>query len=127
MTNSRFLRKRYFSVALLVLIFAASAYAFAATTRVAASEAGEGNGTVSGFNITAIDYTLDAMNPTDIDQVVFTLDSAPVNGEAYIQLNSAVGTWFSCTVAGSTATCDTSGSNVPVGALLTEITVVAAD
>ena len=127
MSNSRFLRTRHFAVVLLVLIFAASAYAFAATNTVANSKAGDGTGTISGFDITAIDYTLDATNPTDIDQVVFTLDTAPVNGQIYIELNSVSGTWFQCTVAGTTATCDTTGSNVPVGATLTELRVVAVD
>ena len=120
-------RLQYFAIILFILIFAVSAYASAATNTVANSKAGDGSGSVSGFDITAIDYSLDPADPTDIDQVVFTLDTAPVNGPVYIQLNSVAGTWFSCTVAGTTATCDTSGSNVPVGATLTELRVVAAD
>jgi len=127
MFKSRFMRMRHFTVLLLVLIFAASAYAFAATNTVAGSKAGDGTGVISGFDITAIDYTLDAADPTDIDQVDFTLDTAPVNGKVYIELNSVGGTWFECTVAGTAATCDTTGSAVPLDATLTSLRVVAVD
>jgi hypothetical protein len=107
------------------------AYGFAAANTVGESAAGEGDGTVSGYTVSAIRYTLDNGDPTDVDQVVFTID--PDSGNAlnnantgYIQFDSLAGTWFPCTLVGTTATCDTSGSNVPVGATFTQLTVVAA-
>ena len=127
MFKSRFMRMRHFAVLLLVLIFAASAYAFAATNTVADNYAGDGTGDISGFDITDIDYTLDTVTPTDIDQVDFTLDPQPLNGLAYIELNSLPGIWFECTVTGANASCDTSSSVVPVGATLDELRVVAVD
>lgn len=124
---SKFFRIRYLAVLMLVLIFAASAYAFAATNTVNPSRAGEGTGAISGFTISNIDYTVNAANPTEVSQVSFTLDTAPLNGQVYIRLNSVPGSWFSCAVAGTTATCDTSGTPVPVGAALTSLQVVAVD
>lgn len=127
MLVSKVLRIRYLALVMLVLIFAASAYAFAATNTVANSKAGDGTGTISGFNITNVDYTVKAANPTEVSEVKFTLDTAPLNGQVYIKLNSVPASWFLCTVAGTTATCDTSTASVPVGTTLTTLEVVAVD
>ena len=60
----RFNRRRRVALAALVaLIVAVSAYAFTDTNTVPPSSAGEGSGTISGFNVSAIHYTLDTANP----------------------------------------------------------------
>jgi hypothetical protein len=124
------LRIRHLAVLLLILILAASAYAFAADNSVEASKAGDGSEAISGYGITNINYELVSVDadPTDIDEVKFTIDTAPgANGEVFIQLNSVAGTWFPCDVSGGTAiVCDTSGSSVPLGTTLTNLRVIAA-
>ena len=124
MTNKIF-RPRNFLVVIMLLVLAAVAYGFAATNTVAASSAGDGTGTVSGYDITAIHYELDTTDPTDVDAVEFTMTGAAAAQTVYIQLNSYAG-WFTCTMSGNDATCDTSSVAVPVGTTFTALRVVAA-
>jgi hypothetical protein len=124
MTKKAF-RPRTLLVVILLLILAAVAYGFAATNTVAASSAGDGAGTVSGYDVSDIHYALNTTDPTDIDAVEFTLTGATAPQSVYIQLDSYAG-WFTCSMSGSDATCDTSGANVPVGSTFTELRVVAA-
>ena len=124
MTNKVF-RPRNFLVVIMLLVLAAVAYGFAAANTVAASSAGDGVGTVSGYDVDNIHYTLDATDPTDIDQVSFDLTGAAAAQSVYIQMDSYAG-WFSCSMAGASATCDTTGQTVPVGSTFTELRVVAA-
>jgi hypothetical protein len=100
MLLSRVLKVRYLAVVLLVLIVAASAYAFAAANVVPESGAGDGAATVSGYTVTGVTYTLNTADPSKIDAVKF--DIAPTAGAAApttvkIQLITS-GTWFGCTV-----------------------------
>ena len=124
MTNKVF-RPRNFLVVIMLLVLAAVAYGFAAANTVANSSAGDGAGTVSGYDITNIHYTLDTTDPTDIDGVSFDMTGAAAAQTVYIQMDSYAG-WFTCTMSGIAATCDTSGQTVPVGSTFTELRVVAA-
>ena len=124
MSNKVF-RPRNFLVIILLLVLAAVAYGFAAENTVAASSAGDGVGAVSGYDVDSIHYTLDISDPTDIDEVSFTLTGATAPQTVYIQMDSYVG-WFSCSMSGFDATCDTTGQTVPVGSTFTELRVVAA-
>ncbi|MBN2502984.1 MAG: hypothetical protein JXB38_19550 [Anaerolineales bacterium] len=118
-------RPRNFLVVIMLLVLAAVAYGFAATNTVAVSSAGDGAGTVSGYDIDNIHYTLDATDPTDIDGVSFDMTGASAAQTVYIQMDSYVG-WFTCTMSGTSATCDTTSATVPVGTSFTELRVVAA-
>lgn len=101
-----------------------SAYAFTASNTVPTSNAGEGNGTVSGYTISNIDYSLNGTNPSNIDQVEFDLSPAPpASGEVVIKLNTQK---YTCSVAGSTATCATTSPQATVSPT-TSLTVIAAD
>jgi hypothetical protein len=100
---SRVLKVRYLAVLLLVLIVAASAYAFAAANVVPESGAGDGEKAISGYTVTAVTYVLNSTTPANIDAVKFNIAptagaSAPVTVK--VQLVTS-GTWFSCSVVTS--------------------------
>lgn len=101
-----------------------SAFAFTAANTVGNSKAGEGTSTVSGYTVSAVDYTLNATNPSNIDQIAFTMAPAPpASGQVRIKANTQV---YTCTTAGATATCATTAPQQTVTAL-TSLTVIAAD
>jgi hypothetical protein len=105
---------RLFVVVLIVLVFASTAFAFAASnTMPAPSFAGEGSTVTSGYTVTNVVYTLNATNPSNIDSVKFDLDNAATTVK--VQLVST-GSYYTCTVAGSTWTCATTAPQVTVAA-----------
>jgi hypothetical protein len=117
---------RYLPIMALILVLVASAFAFAAGNSVPESGAGDGSGTISGYTVTNIDYTLNA-DPTLIDTVEF--DIAPTAGAnnpdvVSVQLNG--GAWFSCAVAAGHATCDVSSGAITVLSA-NDLRVVAAE
>jgi hypothetical protein len=66
-------------VVLVVLVLAGGAYAFAAANDVAPSAAGYSDNTVSGYLVGSIVYDLNKDDPTQIDNIKFTvtpIDSA---------------------------------------------------
>jgi len=78
-------------VIIIALSITSVAYAYAASNTVPATTAGDGQGTISGYTVTNVVYTLDATNPANISKVAFTLSSTP---------------YQSCTVSGGTnVTC----------------------
>lgn len=109
--------KRISVVVLLVvaLVLSITTYAFAASnTMPAASSAGDGQVTISGYTIGAPSYTLGSTDPSSIASVSFSI--APVSGSAAphttkIQLVSN-GSWFDCNVSSGTATCAITGVTV---------------
>ena len=88
-----------------VLTLAAGAYGYTAANVVPDSKAGDGTGTISGYTVSAIHYTLNSSDPSKVDSVTYTLDSAPVSGSS-LQTKIA-GTWYNCTDSGANVTCDT--------------------
>ena len=119
---------RYLVIFALVLILAGATYAFAAANTVPASKAGDGNGGITGYTVSAIHYNLNASTPSNIDSVTFTLNLAPVAGSTIkIKLVAAGSTWYSCTNAGTVVTCN-NGSTLGVSVLSTDnLQVVIAD
>jgi len=104
---------RIFIIVIVVFAFATVAYASAAANSVLTSKAGDGSGAVSGYNVTLIHYNLNGTNPTTIDSVTFTLDTAPVaGGTIKIKLVSSGSTWYSCTNVTTAVTCGTTGAPV---------------
>lgn len=118
--------KKMFKV-LVVLVVAlamtAAVYAYAAANTVPSSNAGDGSGTVSGYTVSNIHYTLDPANPANISAVDFTLSSAATSAQVTLD-----GThWFSCTLSGGTsAACNTTGANEPTVLSVVNLRVVAA-
>jgi hypothetical protein len=101
----------------LMLVLSATAYGFAAANTVPESGAGDGQNTISGYDITNVTYTLNSTTPSNLATVAF--DIAPTAGASApstvkVKLVSASSTWFacsntattnwSCTITGVTAT-----------------------
>ncbi len=108
-------------IVIVVLMLAGFTYAFADANTVGASKAGDGTGTISGYNVTNIKYTLNNTNPTSIDAVSFTLDA----NAAVVRVRINAGSWYSCDVSASPSiTCSTPGATV---APATTLQVVATN
>jgi hypothetical protein len=104
---------RIFIIVIVVFAFATVAYASAAANTVPTIKAGDGSGVVSGYTVSAVHYALNAANPTTIDSVTFTLDTAPVaGGTLKILLVSGGSTWYGCTFVTTAVTCTTTGAPV---------------
>jgi len=116
------LRLRSLGGLILALILAAAVYGFAAANTVPDTYAGDGQGTILGYTVSNIAYSLNADgNPSDIDSVTFTLDA--VASEVHISFDGGT-SWSSCTPAGVNVTC--SGLNQAVLSAAS-LRVVAAD
>ena len=120
-----FLRRpsRTLLVAILALSIGAGVYAYAATNTVPGSTAGSGSGTISGYTVSSIAYTLNATTPTNLDQVAFTIAPAAAT-TVKVQL-AAAGSWYSCTNTAGSVTCNTTSPQATAVAA-TQLTVVAA-
>jgi hypothetical protein len=113
--------RRTVLAALLATIVATSGFAFAAANTVPDSNAGEGTGTIAGFTVSGIHYTLDTSNPAAITGVQFSLAPTPAAG-ATVRAALNTGAYATCTVASGTWSCPVTGS--VLGA--TSLKVVAA-
>jgi hypothetical protein len=115
-------RFRYVAAVIAAVCVAAGAYAFTASNTVPGSNAGSGAGTISGYTVSNIAYTLNTGNPTQMDAVSFTLDNAA--GTVKAQVVSS-GSWYSCTnTSGNNWTCDTTSPQATV-APADQLSVVA--
>ncbi len=84
--------------------------------------AGAGSGTISGYTVTNVAYSLNATTPTNVDQVAFTI--APTAASTVkVQLASG-GSWYSCTNAAGSVTCATISPQATAAAA-TQLSVVA--
>ena len=108
------------------LAIAGAASALAAANTVPATHAGDGAGAISGYTVSTVHYTLNATNPSNIDQVSFTLSVAPVAGSTLRARLYDAGSWYSCTNAGTSVTCVTTSPQATV-ATAANLTVVVAD
>jgi hypothetical protein len=109
--NYRIIRILFIGLAALVL--GASTYAFAAANNVNASKAGDGSGGISGYTVSGIHYNLNGSDPSTIDTVTFSVDTAPAAGSTIrIRLVSGGATWYPCGYAGTAVTCTTTGAPV---------------
>ena len=115
-------RRRTLIVSLLALGISLGVYAYAATNTVPGSSAGAGSGTISGYTVSSIGYSLNATTPTNLDQVSFTITPAAAS-TVKAQLASG-GAWYSCTNSSGSVTCNTTSPQATVAAA-TQLTVVA--
>ena len=97
-------------ITVVVLVVAASVYAFAASNTIEDSAAGYAAKVVPGYTVSNIVYDLDATDPTMVDNITF--DIAPSSGTvvaAIVKLQTVGGgTWKDCTLGTA------SGSSRPV-------------
>jgi len=112
-----YVRPRNVGLVLLALILAAAVYGFAAANTVPNTYAGDGSGTITGYTVSNVVYTLNSDgNPGDIDSVAFTLNAAAT--QAFISFDSGT-TWSSCTISGGTnVTCGSLNQSVAAAASL---------
>lgn len=96
-----------FSVAGVAAAVAAAVFAFTASNTVPASKAGEGTGTITGYVVDTVHYTLNAADPSKVNSVTFNLDTVPVAGGTIKAQLAPAGSWYTCTNAGVTVTCVT--------------------
>ena len=120
-------------VALVVAIaIAGGTYAFTAANTVPATNAGAGTGTVSGYTVTSVHYTLNATTPANIDSTTFNVSpTIPSTGQGKVVVQAGLTTGgpnsYTCTtnVAGDTVTCPTTSPQLTADKL-SSLTVVAA-
>ena len=128
MLRSRFLRLRFFAIFALALVMAAVAYGFAASNTVPGTNAGDGSATISGYTVSAVHYTLNAVNPANIDSLSFTIAPAvPAGGSVQVKLVASGTTFKGCTVTtGTSVTCPASGTMGVTALQADELRVIAA-
>lgn len=118
-----FVSPRRFVLPRILLMFLAFAmmstvvYGFAAANTVPDSGAGDGEGTISGYTISNIGYTLDSDDPQTLASVKFDIaaDEDDVSADLVkVRLDESTTTWYDCTVAAGTATCSVAGTEIKV-------------
>lgn len=131
----RFFNFRTTTVVLLALILSAVAYGFAAANTINGNaDAGEGETTIAGYQVSNVDYTLNSSNPANFSSVGFNLyradgtTNAPATTEVYVGIGDGSTTyWTTCTAGTLPAwSCDLTSSTVDVNAAV-EFHVAAAD
>ena len=103
----KFRSSKMFVAVLMVLVFATTAFAFAASNTVSPTYAGEGASVTSGYAVTAVKYNLNATTASNIDSVQFTLDAAATSVKVRLE---TTGSYYSCTNVGLNWTCLTAGA-----------------
>ena len=113
-------KRRYVLAALLAAIVAVAGFAFAAANTVASSNAGDGSGTVAGFNVTNISWDLNDADPLSVDDVTFDLDVAANEVRVRVTESGTPTSWTApadCTGGPTTFTCDVTGLSVSTATL----------
>lgn len=127
---SKIFRPRTLTAIALILLIAVVAFAYAAANVVPESGAGDGTGTVSGYTITNITYSLLASDPSKISSL--TLDVAPTAtagaaSDVRITVDSGT-TWITCTgPSTNTWTCTFGVGTEPSVSAITDLQVVAVE
>ena len=89
-------RRRLVWLGVLVVALSLGSYAFTAGLTVPQSAAGEGSGTVSGYTVGTPIYTLNAADPTKVDQAVLHVSST-VTASTAVTVSADAGThWQTC-------------------------------
>ena len=130
MTISKVIQPKYIAIAFIILTLGVIAYGYAAANIVPESGAGDGSGTVSGYTVTNIDYTLLSSDPSKIESVAFDVAAtggADAPNEVQITVDAGT-TWVTCTgPETNTWTCTFTASSEPSVSAIEELQVVAAE
>lgn len=115
--------KRLIVTLIVAGIVSTAAYTYTATNTVSTTHAGAGTGTISGYTVNSVDYTLDGSDPQNLDSVTVTLSPT---GATHVNIQLAAGgPWYSCSLLGGQWSCNTTSPQATaVGS--TQLTVVAA-
>ena len=82
--SKRYGTRKALGVILVVGLVAAGTYAFTATNTVDASNAGDGNAAISGYDVTNVTYTQNPLDPTLLSTYSFTLSAAATSVDAKV-------------------------------------------
>ena len=99
MSISKLFQPKIIAIVLAILTISVVAYGFAAANVVPESGAGDGSGTVSGYTISNIDYTLLASDPTKVESVSFDVvatEGASAPDDVRVTVDAGT-TWITCT------------------------------
>jgi hypothetical protein len=127
---SSILRVRTIVAVVAALIVAVTAYGFAASNTVPDTNAGDGEGTISGYTVSNVTYTLNSTDPSLLDSVSMTI--TPDNGgtaptTVKVQLVNG-GTWYDADGSGTSWSVDLSAVTPSVtAASVDNLRVVAAN
>jgi hypothetical protein len=121
---------RSLTTLIVLIILSAFIYGFAAANTVPETGAGDGSGTISGYTISNVDYTLLSGSPEDLGSVAFDVNptaGAGAAGEVQITVDGGT-TWVSCSgPSGSTWTCTFASGSEPTVLGATSLQVVAVE
>jgi hypothetical protein len=109
----------------LALILAATVYGFANSNTVPATYAGDGDNTISGYQVSNVAYSIYTADndPTDIDGISFDLDANA--GSVYVSFDNGT-SWNDCSPAAPASSINCTGLSEPVlGA--TQLRIIATD
>ncbi|HUV16312.1 MAG TPA: hypothetical protein VMW28_07105 [Pelolinea sp.] len=106
----------YLIIAIGIFAIATAIYSFAASNTVPSTYLGEGAGTISGYIVSNITYVLNSSNPSNLDEVQFTLDNSA--STVKIKLVAAGSDFYDCALNAGTWECPTTSP---------QATVVSAD
>lgn len=109
-------RLLYLIIAIGVFAVATAVYSFAASNTVPSTYLGEGAGTISGYTVSNVAYVLNSSNPSNLDEVQFTLNNAATTVK--IKLVAAGASFYNCALNAGTWECPTTSP---------QATVVSAD
>lgn len=101
--------------------------AFTASNAVPGASLGEGAGTISGYTISNVSYSLNATTPSNIDTVTLTTSAAA--NSVKVKLVAAGTTWYSCATTNAPTNTNWSCTTTSPQATVTsadELRVVAA-
>jgi hypothetical protein len=104
-------------------VVSGTAYAYTAANTVSSSNVGSGSGTINGYSLSGLAYTLNANDPRNVDQVSFTL--SPTNAQTVKAQLAASSSWYTCTNSSGSVTCTTTSPQA-TAAGSTQLTVVSA-
>ena len=113
-----------FLLVLGLLVVFMAAYSLAAANTVPANSLGEGAGVISGYTVSDLEYVLNGSNPSNIDQVDFSLDGAATTVKT--KLVAAGSSYYSCNLNVTTWECATTSPQATV-ALSDELRVIAVE
>ncbi len=118
---SRVINRRTALLGLLLVILATAGFGFAAGNTVDPSRAGDGEGAITGFDITDITYDVNTTNPSMLSTVSFTVNNGSVvPSDVWVTLVDGSTTWDDCTAA--------SGASMPADfTCAVNVAVVDAD
>lgn len=117
-------RPRSFGMVILALILAATVYGFADSNNVPATYAGDGDNTISGYDVTNVVFSIYGdSDPTDIDGISFDLDANA--GSVYVSFDNGT-TWNDCSPGTPSSSINCTGlSETVLGA--TQLRIIATD